>query len=96
MGTREFEFSRRGRPDMSCDNCSQLEADNAMLLSEAGRLREALGSANLQNSDRHLELIRVTNMLNSAVPHGPAVPDDPCPAECKRCGLEKKYPEKRI
>jgi hypothetical protein len=40
----------------------------------------------------HGELIRVTNMLNTAVPHGPADPDDPCPNDCKRCALEKQFP----
>lgn len=40
------------------------------------------------------ELIRVTNMLNTAVPHGPAEPDDPCPPDCRRCVLEKLFPRK--
>lgn len=41
----------------------------------------------------HEELIRVTNMLNTAVPHGPTDPDDPCPKDCKRCALEKRFPK---
>ena len=40
----------------------------------------------------HSELIRVTNMLNTAVPHGPADPDDQCPKDCKRCALESRFP----
>lgn len=39
MGTREFEWGRKGRPDMHCDNCGHLEAENAKLRDEVERLR---------------------------------------------------------
>lgn len=43
----------------------------------------------------HAELIRVTNMLNTAVPHRAGDPDDPCLDDCERCALEKQFPKIR-
>jgi hypothetical protein len=72
-----------------------LKDDKALLTGQLQQSRKHVADADLQKSEQHRELIRVTNMLNTAVPHGPADPDDPCPADCRRCAIEKKFPYKR-
>lgn len=80
----------------------ELEAANAKLRGELEDSKESdreslqLYRAARNRADTALTaLIRVSNMLNTEIPHGPADPDDPCPEGCKRCELEKKFPDKR-
>lgn len=57
--------------------------------------RDRADAAMLQIGVKQVALIQASNMLNAAIPHGPADPDDPCPPGCKRCELEKQFPWKR-
>lgn len=66
------------------------------------RQNQDIAESNAEHVGRYVEmerqikikqaaLIRTSNMLNTAVPHSPHDPDDPCPADCKRCVLEKRF-----
>lgn len=65
-----------------------LKAEGEKLI-ESQRLRAECAEAEMERLE--LQVRRLANMLNTSVPHR-ADHDDPCPADCQRCALEREFP----
>lgn len=88
MGTREFEYSRRGRPDMHCDNCNHLEAENTQLRAEIAQLRQELEKPCIHEISTDYKPCPINCDLGDC-PHLPVDRPDTCNCrkdDCKRCG----------